>query len=76
MERAARTPDLANFAKMTDRQKLADLATLHDATDYSGMTEGETIAAISKRHSGGTMADRASILQEINGLRSTSPFLS
>ncbi len=40
-EQAARTPDLPNFAKMTDRQKLSALATLHDATDYSGMTDVE-----------------------------------
>lgn len=147
-EQAARTPDLPNFAKMTDRQKLSALATLHDATDYSGMTDvekyklmndrfeaafphlqayhaglygpsiicfenpvdqanhrktmpeqihderarqlsalgtkkimklhkeayysgmsdEETISAIQKRHSGGTMADRADILQEMRNL--------
>ena len=40
-EQAAKTPDLPNFSKMTDRQKLSALATLHDATDYSGMTDVE-----------------------------------
>ena len=40
-EQAAKTPELPNFSKMTDRQKLSALATLHDATDYSGMTDVE-----------------------------------
>nr|WP_325211438.1 hypothetical protein [uncultured Oscillibacter sp.] len=48
-EQAARTPELPNFAKMTDRQKLSALATLHDATDYSGMTDAEKYKLMNDR---------------------------
>ncbi len=48
-EQAARTPDLPNFSKMTDRQKLSALATLHDATDYSGMTDVEKYKLMNDR---------------------------
>lgn len=48
-EQAAKVPDLPNFSKMTDRQKLSALATLHDATDYSGMTDAETYKLINDR---------------------------
>lgn len=41
---------------------------LHREAYYSGMSDEETISAIHKRHSGGTMADRASILQEMRNL--------
>ncbi len=48
-EQAARTPDLPNFSKMTDKQKLSALATLHDATDYSGMTDVEKYKLMNDR---------------------------
>ena len=48
-EQAAKAPDLPNFSKMTDWQKLSALATLHDATDYSGMTDAETYKLINDR---------------------------
>lgn len=60
-EKAAQTA-MPDFSRMNDRQKLA---ALHDTTDYSGMTDEETIAAICKRHPGGTMADRYCILYEM-----------
>ncbi len=48
-EQAARTPDLPNFSKMTDRQKLSALATLHDATDWGGMTDVEKYKLMNDR---------------------------
>ena len=48
-EQAAKTPDLPDFSRMTDRQKLSALATLHDATDYSGMTDVEAYRLINDR---------------------------
>lgn len=48
-EQAAKTPELPNFAKMTDKQKLSALATLHDATDYSGMTDAEKYKLMNDR---------------------------
>ena len=48
-EQAAKTPELPNFSKMTDKQKLSALATLHDATDYSGMTDVEKYKLMNDR---------------------------
>lgn len=48
-EQAAKTPSLPSFSKMTDRQKLSALATLHDATDYSGMTDVEKYKLMNDR---------------------------
>ena len=45
-----------------------EIMKLHKEAYYSGMNDEETISAIHKRHSGGTMADRASILQEMRNL--------
>lgn len=36
-----KTADMPDFSRMTDSQKLAALAKLHDSTDYSGMTDVE-----------------------------------
>lgn len=45
-----------------------DVGKLHKEAYYSGMTEKETISAICRRHKGGTMADRAAILHEMQSL--------
>lgn len=44
LEQASKTEkaaDMPDFSRMTDSQKLAALAKLHDSTDYSGMTDVE-----------------------------------
>lgn len=48
-EQAAKAPGLPRFAGMTDKQKLSALATLHDATDYSGLTDAEKYRLINDR---------------------------
>lgn len=47
-EKAAQTA-MPDFSRMNDRQKLAALAALHDATDYSGMTDVEKHKLIEER---------------------------
>lgn len=44
---------------------ITDVPKLHREAYYSGMTDEETIAAICKRHPGGSMADRVCILYEM-----------
>lgn len=48
-EQAAKAPPLPNFSKMTDKQKISALATLHNATDYSGMTDVEKYKLMNDR---------------------------
>lgn len=48
-EQAKKTLPLPDFSKMTDKQRLSALATLHDATDYSGMTDVEKYRLMNDR---------------------------
>lgn len=73
--------DQANHVKtlpeqIADEQKrqlstagLSKAYKLHKEAYYSGMTDEETIAAIIKRHSGGTLADRFDALYELQTVR-------
>lgn len=45
----AEQTELPDFSKMSDRQKLAALAKLHDSTDYSGMTDVEKYKLMNDR---------------------------
>lgn len=61
------TPELIHdeLTRQYESTGITDVPKLHREAYYSGMTDEETIAAICKRHPGGSMADRVCILYEM-----------